>query len=443
MGELSQLFWYRLVFMVELIVAEALFTFRLRKRSYFAIRAVVAVIAALRVSMLIPILEYSAWYCSLMFLLMFACTVALLKFCYAESMKNIIFCAMAAYVTQHAAFQLYNLLNIIFRLDGAEQIYTSGGMLSFLQTPVSCTVFLGSHMLVYFTLFLIFGRRIRKGKAMELKSVPLLILIAIVVLTNIVFSAIVTYHGYDPYNHVAILMLCVYDIVCCLLPMYLQFELLLRYNITDELNAEKRLRRMEREQYAMSKENIDLINIKCHDLKHHIRMIGGQGKVDREVLRDLEAAVTIYDSTFKTGNDALDTVLTEKSLLCHKNGARLSCVSDPSPLLFLRDYDLYALFGNAIDNAVESVSALGEEKRAIDVSIKKRGEMTIVSIRNFYEGELHFEDGLPVTTKADKNYHGFGMRSMREIVERYGGELTVDTSGNIFALNVLFGVGTL
>ena len=241
----------------------------------------------------------------------------------------------------------------------------------------------------------------------------------------------------------AILMLCVYDIVCCLLPMYLQFELLLRYNITDELNAEKRLRRMEREQYAMSKENIDLINIKCHDLKHHIRMIGGQGKVDREVLRDLEAAVTIYDSTFKTGNDALDTVLTEKSLLCHKNGARLSCVSDPSPLLFLRDYDLYALFGNAIDNAVESVSALGEEKRAIDVSIKKRGELTIVSIRNFYEGELHFEDGLPVTTKADKNYHGFGMRSMREIVERYGGELTVDTTGNIFALNVLFGVGTL
>ena len=60
---------------------------------------------------------------------------------------------------------------------------------------------------------------------------------------------------------------------------------------------------------------------------------------------------------------------------------------------------------------------------------------------NYYAGDLTFRDGLPVTTKADKDYHGFGMQSIRMIVRKYEGELNTYTSDGVFHLNILFTTG--
>ena len=51
---------------------------------------------------------------------------------------------------------------------------------------------------------------------------------------------------------------------------------------------------------------------------------------------------------------------------------------------------------------------------------------------------VRFLDGLPVTTKADRDYHGYGMRSMRYITEKYGGTLTAQYRDGLFVLNLLF-----
>ncbi len=67
----SPLFWYRLVFLAELIVAEAFFTFKLRRRPYFALRIALSVVAIYGVTFLLPIVAYNAFYVSFMFLLMF------------------------------------------------------------------------------------------------------------------------------------------------------------------------------------------------------------------------------------------------------------------------------------------------------------------------------------------------------------------------------------
>ena len=105
----------------------------------------------------------------------------------------------------------------------------------------------------------------------------------------------------------------------------------------------------------------------------------------------------------------------------------------------MKDSDVYNLFGNAIDNAMRAVSALEEGKRAISISVKQKGSMTSVDIRNWFEGELSFkDDGLPCSTRESDGYHGFGMISMREIVERYSGEFVVSTEGNVFSVDMLF-----
>ena len=106
----------------------------------------------------------------------------------------------------------------------------------------------------------------------------------------------------------------------------------------------------------------------------------------------------------------------------------------------MSDEYLDALFGNLTDNAIEAVKDLPVEKRTISLSIREVRGFLSVNIHNLYEGSLAFENGLPVTTKADAANHGYGMKSVRMICLKYGGEMTVKADGGAFNLNLIFPV---
>ena len=93
--------------------------------------------------------------------------------------------------------------------------------------------------------------------------------------------------------------------------------------------------------YQDNKKNVDLINLKCHDLKHQIREHTAKGNITKDTINELEEIINIYDSNVRTGNEALDLILTEKSLLCQKANIKLSCLADCSNLSFIADSDLY------------------------------------------------------------------------------------------------------
>lgn len=87
------------------------------------------------------------------------------------------------------------------------------------------------------------------------------------------------------------------------------------------------------EQYELTRENIALINQKCHDLKHQIRALRNATKEELEhYLEEIEGQVQIYDAIVKTGNEVLDTILTEKSLYCKERGISVFCVADGSQM---------------------------------------------------------------------------------------------------------------
>lgn len=103
---------------------------------------------------------------------------------------------------------------------------------------------------------------------------------------------------------------------------------------------------------------------------------------------------------------------------------------------------MYSLFGNIIDNAIDAVMRLDDkEKRNINVIVKNVNSFVSIEVRNYYSGEIKIdENGLPVTTKADKNYHGFGFKSICMVVEKYGGDIKVSADSEIFTLSVMFPV---
>ena len=225
----------------------------------------------------------------------------------------------------------------------------------------------------------------------------------------------------------------------CMVIMYLQNELFKKTAMRQERDMLNMLLKKEQEQYKMTKENIALINQKCHDMKHHIRALRTASKEDRDkYLDELDESVRIYENIVKTGNEVLDIILTEKSLYCKDREILVSCVADGSQMDFINPFDLYSILGNALDNAIEAVEKFrNPDKRQIDVLIYRQQKFLVINIINPLEKKLVYDEELPVTTKADKRYHGFGIRSMRYALGKYDGNLTINEDDGCFSLKML------
>lgn len=226
----------------------------------------------------------------------------------------------------------------------------------------------------------------------------------------------------------------------CITLLYLQSALFKKSSMRKELETIQLLWHQQKGQYQLSKETIELINHKCHDLKHQVQAIRAvKDEKERETyLEKIEKSVQIYSAIVRTGNEILDTILTEKSLICENSGIHINCVADGSLLAFMNPVDLYTLFGNALDNAIEAVRKLeSKEKRVIDIMPYERQSFLMLQIVNLMCGEVKFEDGLPLTTKAKNGYHGYGMKSMLHTIQKYEGHLTTEVKNGCFYFNVM------
>lgn len=226
----------------------------------------------------------------------------------------------------------------------------------------------------------------------------------------------------------------------CITLLYLQSALFKKSSMRKELETIQLLWHQQKGQYQLSKETIELINHKCHDLKHQVQAIRAvKDEKERETyLEKIEKSVQIYSAIVRTGNEILDTILTEKSLICENSGIHINCVADGSLLAFMNSVDLYTLFGNALDNAIEAVRKLeSKEKRVIDIMLYERQSFLMLQIVNPMCGEVKFEDGLPLTTKAKNGYHGYGMKSMLHTIQKYEGHLTTEVKNGCFYFNVM------
>ncbi len=195
--------------------------------------------------------------------------------------------------------------------------------------------------------------------------------------------------------------------------------------------------------YQVSHDGIVSLQVKCHDLKHQIKAIRSQiGKENFEKYLDrLQDSIDEYGTVVDCGNEAINVVLTEKNILCTNCGVKFSYIIDGTLFDFMSDMEIYSLFGNVLDNALESCSKVSDPaRRVISLKAVSQGEMVVLHVENFFEEELVMVDGMPVTTKSGAG-HGFGLRSIREIAEKYGGVVTLNTEGNIFKLTVLMKKG--
>ena len=197
----------------------------------------------------------------------------------------------------------------------------------------------------------------------------------------------------------------------------------------------------QHQEYLQSKENIESIGRLAHDLKHQIAALRAQ--VDPEHMaagfEQLEASVQQYSAQQHTGNPVLDVILTAKTHTCADRGITFTAVADGKLLDGMSSMDIASLFGNALDNAIEATSKLADpEQRLIRLALYQQGRFVVLRVENYYDSALKTDtEGNLRTTKKDARSHGFGVKSIRHIVQQYGGEVTIRTKDHWFTLTAL------
>nr|WP_243426815.1 sensor histidine kinase [Mediterraneibacter glycyrrhizinilyticus] len=207
-----------------------------------------------------------------------------------------------------------------------------------------------------------------------------------------------------------------------------------------ELETIQTILNSQYEQYKQAQRTVDLINYRYHDLKNHIIALRADANAPQrhEYLDKLEHEIQNYEALNKTGNQVLDTLLTSKNLRCMQHKIDMTCVVDGTLFDSMDVMDICSIFGNAIDNAIECELKLKDySKRMIHVDAFSEKSFLIIRFENYYEGDIRFESGIPVTTKKEKSLHGYGLKSLRYTVHKYKGEVHIDTKDNWFSLRIL------
>lgn len=186
---------------------------------------------------------------------------------------------------------------------------------------------------------------------------------------------------------------------------------------------------------AMEQQQFEIRRLR-HDLANHLQVLlslpaGEKDSYIREMIEN-----PAFEKVLSYSGDAtVNAVLTAKESLMRQRGISFYAKVDIPKELPFEKPDLCALFANALDNAVEGCGALEIEKRQVELTARAAKGILAVEVRNPFVGQWEENPGqLPGTTKADSANHGYGLRSIQEIVKKYGGNMEIRQEDGWFCL---------
>lgn len=178
-----------------------------------------------------------------------------------------------------------------------------------------------------------------------------------------------------------------------------------------------------------------------HDYHNHLQVMKAQLAAGQTVelaayLDDLEADLDRVDTYVKSGNLMVDAILNSKLSLAEAREVAVNCSAQVPEDLAVDDVDLCVILGNLLDNALESCEKLGHApgERWLRVYLAVRAGQLYASIQNAALEELGFNERNYITGKRGE--HGFGMRRVAAVVEKYGGTLRLANEPGVFAAEV-------
>lgn len=424
--------WYQAHWQALLLLQAALgtwvFAYGLKRRPHFVGRAAFSLMAGafLAEGTTRLLWHFSGWAQLLTVSLIYGLLILVSFICFEESIWTVMFVASSGYMLQDIASNIKQLLRLWPWVNDFMQ--TNVGLIC-----IDALCYGGCYLLAH-RVFRHETDRVEVEFNDKLKvafSVGVLLICACLSKLSRIMPALI--HSDLGCGHR--MVICMYQVVLGAFMLLLQYGVMERTRLDRYVDTMQELLHQQQSQYETSKENAELVSEKYHDFK---KMIEGLRKnhVNEKALDKLEKSVEQYDMAVHTGNDVLDILLNEKRSSCAAYDIELTCFAGAKTSDIIEDIDLYFLLNNALSNAVEAVQCVPQGKRFISLTMQRDADMLSIHMENPYTGTVEMRGGLP-QTQNDPDYHGFGMRSMQRITEKYNGSLTVQPKEGLFLLDIL------
>lgn len=179
-----------------------------------------------------------------------------------------------------------------------------------------------------------------------------------------------------------------------------------------------------------------------HDMKNHMSalhdlIIDGQNHAALDYVQQIYGELARGQSRVWTNHPILDLILNRKLQDAHKGSIRVELECDDMSGLILQPADVCALFSNILDNAIESnLRQDAPSSRWLYFSCKRQKRMAVIVLNNPAKIEINQKNGIPETEKTDKQNHGYGMYSVKKVLDHYGGRMNFRTEDGCFKLTI-------
>lgn len=237
----------------------------------------------------------------------------------------------------------------------------------------------------------------------------------------------------------SMLLLILLVMIALAVNLFLKSEVIKKEN--DFLNMQETLLFQK---YQEIENGIEQNRCLVHDMKHDMLVLKDYAKehdydsiqkyIEQWGIANFETEPYIW-----TQNKVWDLIFQQKRIEAERKGITMTIESMLIKSFPLNEREGCVLWGNLLDNAIEACEKIQDGERWIYIKIEKQNEMLFIEIANSIDKEPVIKRGELVTTKSEKSLHGYGIKSVTRIVEKYDGIISYQAKGKVFKINVTFG----
>ena len=297
---------------------------------------------------------------------------------------------------------------------------------------------LGVTILIYFPYYLLIYKFRKEYRSLfdGTYRVSLLLGFIFITLESAAFMSQYIYRTSEIYS-IRIVLLFI-DLMMCVIVIILEFLILIAVSSKKNKELYYFLYAKEKEQYKLFKDNNELINIKYHDLKHELKKMNEKGIIDESSYTRIKNSIKSQDAFINTKNSDIDIILTDFNLRSLKSNIVFYTLVDGTLFKNIPIEEVYSLISNILENAFSYVSTLEGENKYIRFIVKKVNGFIVIKESNYIKEDLNInKDGTIETTKNNKSFHGFGMKSILLFVNNHNGNMKVTASDHQFEITIL------
>ena len=307
---------------------------------------------------------------------------------------------------------------------------------------LECILFFCSRIVVVGCIFMIVKRKYEKAYIYEFQGVLLIITVIMCLMLRCYHIAIVRMMCESREREAGLVGISLVGILLVIFSigvLYLKTRMLEREKdfliMRDEMVAQRFV-----ELESMVEKNRQL----SHDLKNHLIALKNYEKEKdyggiRHYIEEIEQEYFEVKVQTWTGNPVADMFLEQKKAMAEQEGIRFTIQAVPIVEWPFQDSETCSLLGNLLDNAIDACKRMDKsEDRWIMVKIESQKQLLFIKIINSVSEAPSFKHGRPVSAKRDKKIHGYGLKSVERIINKYEGVITYQVQENIFQVTLSF-----